>query len=200
MICFKRHTSLTSSFSVYSFLCYTHTYLHSPGNSKHSSSTALACGGMFGFLLQSLTGWQPNMPKTLSKLAEEPVNGQALPVGFAESEDGSVENEEMDISTASLSLLRHLMADGVPCAPLEQFKFDEIYRSQGMLLCPHLSCSLCFSLIHSISLDSSHPVSISPLSFHYTNLILTHVNFFIITPSSSFNSDCCSRQGSILGG
>lgn len=70
------------------------------------------------------------MPKTLAKLAEDPSSNKPLPQGFNESEDGSVEGDNNDISGASLSLLRHLMADGVPCAPLEQFKFDEIYRSQ----------------------------------------------------------------------
>jgi hypothetical protein len=102
---------------------------NSPNSSRNSSASALSCAGVFGFLVQSLTGWQPNMPQTLAKLVEDP-QGEHLPAGFAESEDGSVAGEDMDISSASLALLRHLMADGVPCAPLEQFKFDEIYRSQ----------------------------------------------------------------------
>jgi hypothetical protein len=102
-----------------------------PRENVHPSTCSLACGGVFGFLVQALTGWQPDAPRTLASLALNRQKEESLPAGFNESDDGSHEGEEgEDVSTAALALVRHLMGDGVPCAPLEQFKFDEIYRAQ----------------------------------------------------------------------
>ena len=39
--------------------------------------------------------------------------------------------DEVTTADAARTLLRHLLSDGVPCAPLEQFKYDEIYRATG---------------------------------------------------------------------